>query len=684
MPLKRTLEVLLVVSVAMLLLAPRWLGYLSATSSVNQLDTDFLYFDSIQANPGHFANVLILGVVERVTASFGALIGLSRLLTGMGVEQNHQLIAFFMTQLSLGVAGVWLILTGLRLGCIERLLVFALFAFSFFSQFGRYIGGPGFYNKVTVSCFAIGAGFVIIGLFVRGQHLASMTLSALLAYLHPVYSAVFLALNISFAAKTWREGPGWSKGSIAVFLGTPALILLPLAWGLLESRQVLTGQTGALWWDYLKAKTSNPFPLQDGLVIVLPSLALFAITFHLLGRLARQEASAAYLRAQWVVGAVIAAWIVQIVFTELVPVSFVARLSLTRMTPFALLFMVVAYVRIAWRHRDRDETGLWLVLLLVPAVLGPAQTQMFSGEVIRQLLGSVPWVLIVLGGWWPDFTIFPESLLLFVILLVHARRVGVLGGAEAAAGSRPGLAPALIAAAVALLALLVAMEASRLVTEPGIRGASTVAAGTILLMWMAEQQFGTLSAWRRAAGWARTRSALVGGLLVLAVAAPMGVAAAKRIATAAPPPAEADLVWDFLERNTKANEMVLVVPLFETRRFPVMPLRPIFVDWSDSQYVLYDPAMLEPLMQRLTLMGMDVDRALKASNCAGVLQYVDAMCKRKLFETLSRDYSDAWRRNLPKIREIAPNLSYVLLRSRHVVPEDRVVFRTGEVALVKL
>jgi hypothetical protein len=680
---KRALEVFLVLCIAMLLLAPRWLGYFTSTSSLNQLDTDYLYHDAILSNTGHFANILITGVVEKVATSFGILINLSRGLTGLGVGQGQQLIAFFVAQLAFGVVGVWLTMTSLQLSRVERLLVFALFAFSFFSQFGRYIGGPGFYNKVTASCISIGIGFVVVGLFIQGRYLASVTLAALMAYVHPIYSAVFLLLNFSFALKTWRTIATWNRHYVGAFMLVPAAILVPLAWDLLESQQFLAGQTVPLWWQYLEAKTSNPFPLQDGFIIVVPSIAIFCITFHLLGRLSRGEACAAFLRAQWVVAVVIAAWIIQIVFTEFIPVSFIAKLSLTRMTPFALLFMVIVYVRITWRHRGQDETGLWLLLLLLPVVLGPAQ--MFSGDVIRLLFGQIPLAMTLVGGWWPDFSIFPEALLLFLLLLALARRVNVSGQSNVTAGlTDPRRGRIGAATAIALLTLVVVAEAWLLIVTPNLRGTSTVVAGAALLLWVGEQRFGALTVCRRTAGWARENSVLVGGLLVFAVAVHPGVSVVKRLVDSEVVRSDADRVWDYLENHTEPNEMVLVVPLFETRRFPVMPLRPVFVDWADGQFVLYDPRILESLIHRLSLIGMDVDRALQASNCAGLLQYVDAMCKRKLFESLSKDYSDAWRSNLPELRRIAPNLSYVLLENKHLALSDVVVFRSGNFSLIKL
>jgi hypothetical protein len=147
---------------------------------------------------------------------------------------------------------------------------------------------------------------------------------------------------------------------------------------------------------------------------------------------------------------------------------------------------------------------------------------------------------------------------------------------------------------------------------------------------------------------------------------------------------DVERMWSYIERNTKKNEMILVVPFFDTRKFPVMPLRPVFVDWGDGQYVLYDHQILDQVIERLSLIGMNVDKALRAEQCDGAAQYVDAMCRRKLFESLSQDYSDAWRDNLPRMREIAPNLTYVMMRSKYVRPADNVIFRSEEISLIRL
>ena len=120
----QTIEVSFIFLASIILLASRWMSYVSASSSINQLDTDFLFFDLIQRNPTEYANVLIAGVVERVSESSGALISLSHYLSYLGIDQNTQLVGFFFVQLLMGIFGIHLILTGLKFGAAERLLVF--------------------------------------------------------------------------------------------------------------------------------------------------------------------------------------------------------------------------------------------------------------------------------------------------------------------------------------------------------------------------------------------------------------------------------------------------------------------------------------------------------------------------------------------------------------------------------
>ncbi|MCF8176965.1 MAG: hypothetical protein K9J74_00505 [Sulfuritalea sp.] len=681
----QVLEVSLVFMLSIILLAPRWLGYISTSSALNQLDTDFLYFDVIYRNSADYSNVLVANVVERVHESFGVIIGFSKFLSDLGIDQSFQLIGFFYVQVFLGVMGISYIARGLALSIGERALVFAFFLFSYFTQFGRYIGGPGFYNKVTASCLAMGFGYVIIGLFINGRYRLSISASALLGYVHPVYSAVFLALNGLYGAKAFLLDRRWSVKYAVTFALLPGMILTPLIYELYGSSEIVMGSISSLWWDYLKAKTSNPFPLQDGLVIVIPTLLVFFIAHHLLGRMSTAEADGPYRRAQWVLGGVIAAWLVQILFTEVIPVSFIARLSLTRTSPFGLLFVVIAYMGIVWRNRYRDETGLWMILLIVPAILGT--TQLIPGEAVRNLFVGFPWVLIILGGYWPDFAIFPDILLMFLLLGVFAIHVGVVAPLVWLRGRiepKAVVGKNLVIGAAGLLAIVVLLEVSMLNKNWSMRTAASLVSGIFLLMWLAERLVPRLKVYREVSALARERSTTLLMALVMAIVLPHAITTTKTLLAPALVETEADLMWNYIEQNTMKNEMVLIVPFFDTRRYPVMPLRPVFIDWGDAQYVLYDPQMLTPVMERLSLIGMNLDKALRAENCRGVMQYVDAMCRRKLFESLAEDYSDTWRGNLSRMREIAPNLTYVLLRSKYVLPTDRVIYTSGSVSLIKI
>lgn len=668
------------------LLIPRWMSYLSAPSEVNQLDTDFLYFDVIYEHPGNYSNILISNVVDRVHASFGVLIGVSRYLSELGIDQNLQLVCFFYAQVLIGVIGVYYIARGLKLEREEWVLVFAFFLFSYFTQFGRYIGGPGFYNKVTASCFALSFGYLIIGLFINGRFRLSIAASALLAYVHPIYSAVFLGLNSLYGGREWLLRKSWNTRYALSAALLPVVILLPFVDGLASSPDLIAGEgIGALWWTYLKAKTSNPFPLQDGLAIVVPTLVVLLIAHRLLGRIGTPEAAWAFGRAQWVIGGVIAAWLIQILFTEVIPVSHVARLSLTRTTPFGLLFIVIAYVGVLWRNRQRDDSGLWLFLLVAPAVLGPSL--LVPADAVRGLLAPFPSALEALGNYFPDFATYPDILLLFLILAAFAIRVGVLEGPAwvveriqntAKKGRR------LYMAMAAGLAVLVLFELFLLQESWNGRTALGVVLCAVLSAWVLQRLSPRVTVLSSAAGWARRRSKSLVFFLVAAMVLPPAVKSANALLQAESGDTTVEQMWKYIEHNTQKDEMILVVPFFDTRKYPVMPLRPVFVDWSDGQYVLYDFRMLDPVIERLSLIGMNVSKALSAERCAGIAQYVDPMCRRKLFESLAQDYSDAWRGNLPRMRQIAPNLTYVLMRSKYVKAADNVIYVSGDISLIKL
>lgn len=667
------------------LLAPRWAEYLSV-SALNQLDTDFLYFDVIHNNLGDYSNILISNVVERVHASFGFLLGVSSLLNAMGVDQGVQLVVFFYAQLLLGIVGIYSIGRGLVLGREEMALLIAFFLFSYFIQFGRYLGGPGFYNKVTVSCFAMSVGYVIIALFVNARYRLGITLSALLIYVHPVYAAVFLGLIGLYGMKSYLIDQNWQHRYAITFVLFPALTLLPFLVGVLSSTDGMVdgGNISSVWWEFLKAKTSNPFPMQDGLVIVVPSLLVFAITFLLLGRLASGASAQAFGRARWVLGGVIVAWLVQIVFTEIIPVSFVARLSLTRTTPFALFFAVTAYVVTVWRFRDRDDSGLWLFLLVAPAVL--SSSHLIADEVVRGLFAEYPMVLLVLGGYWPDFAIYPDILLLFVLLLAYAFRTGMLnipGVLRPMFGDKAYFVRLLFATFAVLLAVTIWFGGIQLSTRWNAGLAVSLFASLLLLIWVLERLL-PLMILAKASVAVRRHATWIAAVLVLIVALPLVPRAADALLGENAGDPDVAAMWNFIDQHTRKNEMVLVVPFFDTRKYPVMPLRPVFIDWSDAQYVLYDPEILGDVMERLRLIGMNLDKAMAAERCAGAYQYLDAMCRRKLFESLSTDYTDAWRDNLPQMREIAPNLTYVLMNNRYVTPSDALLFSSGEISLIRL
>lgn len=672
-------------AVSLFMLYPRWGEYL-ATSAINQLETDFLYFDYIHQNIGDYSNSLITIIVEHMHASFNSLLLLSKFLEKIGVDRGEQLVLFFFAQVLLGIVGVYFTLKSLNFNRKEQILVFSYFLFSYFTQFGRYIGGPGFYNKVIASCLAISICYVIVALFVSGRHYSSSVISAMLIYIHPIYSAFFMSINCSYAFKACFFDRKWSIWSVSKIVGLTVLTLIPFALSLSASSGIIAGHgITDNWWDYLKAKTSNPFPLQDGFVIVVPTLIVFFVSRKLLLFLKGSDGNRSYDKVQWLLLGVIFAWLFQIFFTEILPVTFVARLSLTRVTPFGLFCVVIAFVGAAWRVRLRDSTGLWLIVLLAPAML--SGTQLIAAQAARNMLVPYPWLLAALGGYWPDFAIYPDILLLFTLLLVSL----VLGGN----GQWPAWCSkyfargaktfkGLLYLVAALITLVIWHDCASLFTDWDIKIFVSLICCLFLLVWVLEQLKPSLSVFNTASNFAKSHDYLIIVVLMLLMLWSPALKSFRALNMPTNDLSESEMMWSYIENNTSKDDMILIIPFFETRRYPVMPLRPVFIDWSEAQFVLYDYNMLDPVVERLSLMGMDIDKAIEAKQCDGLRQYVDGMCRRKLFESLSQNYSDIWRANVGRMREIAPNLKYAMIPSRYVRKDDNVLYNAGRMTLLKL
>lgn len=684
--------------------AAQWLSYFSR-SSLNQLDTDFLFFPYILKNMGNYQNSLMLDSAEKVSSSFGILVNITSFANHMGIDNATLLMLFFCIQIFLGLIGVYLITKGLKLSHEEIIIVYLFFLASYFTEFGRYIGGPGIYNKVVTSCFAMSIGYIIIGFFINGRLLTSISISSLLAYLHPTYAIIFLTIIMGYVCYELLVRKAISLKQVAIASGMSIVILIPFAVNMVSSMPNVVGAgIEPVWWEFLKAKTSNPFPMQDGFIIVIPTLFTYFMTFVFLGVLGNHSKIESFNRARWVLGSIILMWIMQIFFTEVIPLSFVARLALTRTTPFALFFMETVYVVCVWRHREVDKTGLWSIFLIIPALLNNGR--LFPRESVVYLLDPIPGLAQALGWYGQDFSIYPEVLFLFTCLLIYIHFMNVFTLPEYVDKIIFVFRKTFKYMCYGLILIILSYLAYKAWIHLGniyegfvikiLRYSENIAAGmlknkkNLFLFGLILFVF----VWNKVRGekinfiseFFVKKQHLFISILIIVALMPRLVHSTSCLLDFDVQKTDSESMWNYIEKNTDKGKMILVVPFFDTRKYPVMPLRPIFIDWSEAQMVLYNYQTIDKVIKRLELIGMDVGGAISASakECEGIKQYLNPMCRRIIFEGFSRNYTDEWRANIPEMKKIAPNLSYVLLKKEYLHPNDKPVYTAGDIALLEL
>ena len=105
--------------------------------------------------------------------------------------------------------------------------------------------------------------------------------------------------------------------------------------------------------------------------------------------------------------------------------------------------------------------------------------------------------------------------------------------------------------------------------------------------------------------------------------------------------------------------------------------------WSTSKHI-WSIKYIKDLLERYELIGFDVKKVINSENCAGMKQYFFPLCKKIIFEDLSKEYNDDWRTNITKIKEITPNLKFVILRSDYLKNNDNVIFNIDDLNIIKI
>jgi hypothetical protein len=672
-----------------------WLAIISMTSiyvilhaktilefQYNPASADFFFFAHIKENLPSFENSLTLDMVKKVEP-ISWLMKISMSLTGIGVSPTSQYAIFLCLQVVLVLTGIFLIVSGLNRSYQESILCSILFLNSYFSNFGRYIK-LSFIHKVVTSTLGLSFGFLAIGFFIRGQFVISTWIAALMLYIHPTHALIVLSIFHTYILYIYflkRYLP--AKKIAYIYIGTGIIVLPWIITTLINSETIFSGAIDESWWTLIMSKISTPFPLHDGIVVVIPSLIIFALVYWLMGLMTIISPDSSYGRSRWVVASVLLAWLAQIIFTEILPTSFVTQLALTRSTPYAGLFMVIVYVGMLWMHKESDHSGAWLLFLLLPVVfferiLVPPLQRFFYGR----------------------YAIYPECLIVLFCLILYIEKQKLIplsvraqkvinliwkSGKSIAIGS------------VITFGLLVAYKISingfnsirnffyEIIVGSQWESSHIIALSLILTgsLWQRWRSCFTNCIWSSSMIYKRS------SVVVFAVAL---IALMPHLQTL---PALRGLMLNlynnplvkmkqFIDQYTEKNSMMLIIPLSDTKKLSTIPFRPVFLDHFEVIFVLYNPSTTREVIDRLKLMGMDFDLWTSNSNCFGLRQYLVPVCRQRVFARHASEYSDDWRVNLTEMRKIAPNLSYVLMKKKYMCLEDKPTYTSGDLALLHI
>lgn len=734
-----------------------WHGF-NQISSLSFFDYDYILFSELFKNIENFKNSLLINFLIKMKENFFFLSNVSEILTNIGVLKSHQILLFYILQLIFGFTGLYLIITSLTESKLLLILITIFFLFSFFSIFGRFISGPAFYGKVTSGIMAISLGYICLGLFLKNFIKTSLVLSAILFYIHPTYSAVFLLIIYSYLLYIFFLGKFKFKEILLNFIIT-LFLLSPFLYSFLVSQNfqsiLINNENLDLWFMHGKAKTTNAFPLQDGFVVVLTSIFLYVVTFSIYKKFDHSRISNQIKKCRWIIGTLTILWLTQIIFTEIIPIQLIAKLALTRVTPYLLLFMVIIFIFTIFELKEKDDKGVWLFILLIPAIITdhllPAQSIRYFSKTLLNNIDVIHLILLTLlvispflyisirltklkkylsllsifiittigiillyifykfnglpinfiiqlpmkifGSFWPDFSRYPDMFLIFIFLIMYGLKIDYFESSIINLHEIKKFIYYQFLVILFFVILVAILNYEKIYFD--LRNFrfnfSTFNQFIFYLffsVWFFDYKLNESRIFKKLSIIFTNEKILFAFLSLLIFYKP-SYNLINKIETGiieenSAEKNDIEKIKNYLIKNTKKNDMILILPFWDTRIIQMMPLRPVFVNWIDSAYVLYDHTYIKELINRYKLIGFEIDKAMNPKTCQNILQYLIPMCKKIKFEDLSKQYSDEWRFNLKKIKEIAPNLKYIILRNKNLNNDDKIIFSVSDLNIIEL
>ena len=629
---------------------------------------DYLYFSQMLKHPERFQNCIPMEMAKKIEPiSFP--VQLSMRMGEWGVSSRVQYLLFFIFQTTCVVTGIFLVVSSLGGTQASAVVAALLLLSSSFTGYGRYLSLK-FVPVMVTSCLGLGVGFLGIGLFMTNRFLRSSLVGGALFYFHPTHALVLNGLLHGYWLYQWGVAKTLPFRQWLLLTGAACAVALSWAWTLHLHRQELFPKSPVdwgLWFDFLRARTSNPFPMLDGIGIVLCSLLFFVLLFWIYGIARKALENPNLSKARWVVCFVMALWGVQIFFTEILPSPFVAQLALTRATPYAVLFFVCLYSFLLMDVcRTRDRRG-WGFLLLAAPLLLEGKTLLFPLKAV-----------------FLKFGIFPDIIFIFLLwtLYLHFQNPCWFPSwvSEVVSFGSRHLKITLTIIAVPLTVILILKTIKTgwghvfnprflgKLWELGFIGSTGHLLILLLLLFCIKTSLG-----QKWAAWpGRYWSVVLAALALIG----QGVSSEKER-----PPEQGIEMRRWIQDNTPQGSLILTLPFSKSMELSPFPLRPAYLDPAEMMYALYMPSMTSGILKRLQWIGLDFSE-FKSKKTSIWRRYLGIQYDRRGFAKWLGQYHEDWRKNLASMRESIPNLDYVLLKKACLHPEDRPVFETLDYALI--
>lgn len=624
---------------------------------LNATEIDFAMMPRILGARDAFEGTIYLTLAEHLSR-LSVMPFLSGLLESWGIIAERQLVYFNLIQaflMCLGPAAVvWAALRSRNPWLVPLgLLLFLLSGKHYLAYF-----------KLVSSTFVSGIVILAVAFSAARSYRLAAAFAGLVGCIHPTY---FLVTIGAIVFMHWfSSGPAFRPGKIGTRLAPlkPLLfVVIPIfAYWLINIGVIAQPQENKeLWFSYMQSRSDLAFPLRQGIFQLGEALLFLALAGLVFRREATLDHDSAFKPLFFLTIYAILLVFIQIISSEIIHSSTLTRLALSHRIQFT--FAIVGYVgliAVVLRHFSSPKGALlWLPILAFVILNGVPRFPALA------LTDSSIFAMLVLALQSVENAFRPE------------RRRVALGSLAAWLGAGAVIKHFASGRANIFISAVAALAAESYISRRWSfysKHLPSLKRVTIMVVFaIASYHYAGKTNW---------------ALIVSDWHAFSQGEAADFDSEPRKGRLEYRQFIRFVTDHVGPNEQILAVPFFITQSFNPVPYRAMFMDWQESNYVLYIGGLTQRVIDKLAVYGIDPnvrpDWCTRSTMLFAKKGDKQHRCGRRALEGQAREKIMEWRDNIPRIRELGPKVSWVLIRQGALCEGDQVEGRLGDFALMKL